>query len=113
MHSHDGQGHQHQHEHAATGPRWSAVLDVGGDVGALILYTAEELLGAEIEVSPVDDPARRTHTQVLRRSAGASSVCAGLYLALDAGSYRIWGATDGQADEVTIEGGRVAEVDWR
>ena len=111
MHFHEAHGHRD--EHASAGPRWSAVLDVGGDVGALILYTREELLGAEIEVSPVDEPNQRTHTQVLRRSTATSSVCAGLYMALQAGTYRIWGGEASQPDEITIEGGRVAEVDWR
>ncbi len=33
-----------------------AVLDIGGDIGALILYTDAALNGREIEVSPIDDP---------------------------------------------------------
>jgi len=32
-----------------------AVLDIGGDIGALILYTDAEYNGREVEVSPVDE----------------------------------------------------------
>jgi hypothetical protein len=42
----------------------SAVLDIGGDIGALVLYTPEEFRGKEIEVSPTGDDGRRTHTAV-------------------------------------------------
>ena len=34
-----------------------AVLDIGGDIGALILYTDAEYDEREIEISPLDDPA--------------------------------------------------------
>ena len=33
-----------------------AVLDIGGDIGALILYTDAAYNGREIEVSPIDEP---------------------------------------------------------
>ncbi len=33
----------------------TVVLDIGGDIGALIIYAPESMLRAEIEISPVDD----------------------------------------------------------
>ena len=88
-----------------------AVLDIGGDVG-LILITGPELLGHEIEVSPMDAPGARVHTAIHERRAGDRVICAGLYPGLAAGTYRIWTDEPGVRDRVTIVGGEVAEVDW-
>ncbi len=30
----------------------SVMLDIGGDIGALVLHTSAEMLGVEIEISP-------------------------------------------------------------
>jgi hypothetical protein len=87
-----------------------AVLDIGQDVGALIIYTRQELLGEEIEVSPKGNDAHRVHTQVLERRANGRTVFAALFLALPAGDYTIW---SNPAADVTIIGGEVAQLDWR
>jgi ABC-type Zn2+ transport system substrate-binding protein/surface adhesin len=116
-----------------------AVLDIGGDIGALILYTDAEYNGREIEVSLVDadgvelEPAhdhdhhhahdhghehehghgQRTHTAIHERRAGDQLTYAGIYVELLAGDYRIWIDDATLPDRVTIIGGEVAEVDWR
>jgi hypothetical protein len=89
------------------------VLDIGDDVGALVLYTPPELHGREIEVSPVGADDRRVHTAVLARIAGGQTMYAAVYPELRAGSYRIWGDDPCLANEVTVPAGGVAEVDWR
>jgi len=90
----------------------AVVLDIGAGVGALVLYVPDSYRGREIEVSPVGDDARRTHTGVLERRAGGRTFCAAVYPALAAGPWRIWGdpARPGTA---VIQSGAVAEVDWR
>ena len=51
----------------------TVVLDIGADVGALVLYAPPQLDGAEIEVSP-GALAPRTHSVVRqRRAAGPST----------------------------------------
>lgn len=90
----------------------SAVLDIGEDVGALVIYTGQELLGREIEVSPKERDAYRVHTAVLERIVGGRSLYAALFLALPAGDYQIW-CNAPIANEVTVVGGLVAERDWR
>ena len=116
-----------------------AVLDIGGDVGALILYTDADYDEREIEISPVDEleaPAahdhgqghdhddphdhehadehgHRTHTAIHERRAGGQTMYAGIYPELKAGTYRIWVDDPNLTDRVTIVGGEVAEVDWR
>jgi len=87
----------------------SVVLDIGDDVGALILYTRAELHGAEIEVSPLglDAQAARTHSAVLERSVNGRVVYAAVYPELRAGEYEV--LCEG-SPRVTIVAGQVAEV---
>lgn len=90
----------------------SAVLDIGQDIGALVIYTKGELCGREIEVSPKGNDAQRTHTAVLERRVNGRSVFAALFLALPEGDYFIWGSGSKPIGDVTVAGGAVAEVDW-
>ena len=71
----------------------TVVLDLGADVGALILYTPPGLDGREIEISRDTDPAaRRTHSQVRARHLAAGTRYAAVYPGLPAGRYTIWAA---------------------
>ena len=90
-----------------------AVLDIGGDVGALIIYCRPELRGRQIDVSLREHQGQRTHTDVLERRVNDQPVFAALFLSLLAGNYIIWGNSVEPIGEVTIVGGQVAEVDWR
>jgi hypothetical protein len=90
----------------------SVVLDVGGDVGALVLYTPASLLGAEIEISPAGDPASRTHTAVRERRLPDRTLYAAVYPALVAGEHTLWQGPDDPAGTITVTGGRVTEVAW-
>ncbi len=95
--------------------RGSVVLDIGGDIGALILHTTAELLGAELEVSPagVDFHAHRIHTAVRERRGGPQVQYGAIYAALPAGDYTVYGPDGRPADTVTVTGGEVATLDWR
>jgi hypothetical protein len=88
------------------------VLDIGGDIGALILYTRPELRDREIELSLVDDDGRRVHNQVHERITNAGTVFAAVYPELPAGTYHVWGDGSDPVDTVTIRGGEVAALDW-
>lgn len=90
----------------------SAVLDIGGDIGALLIHTPEAMLGQEIEISPKGD-SHRVHTDVLERWVQNHSVFAALFPTLSAGDYDIWGDGDKPVGEVTVIGGQVVELDWR
>ncbi len=112
-----GDGSVPHHHHPARLQTEEAVLDIGGDIGALILYTDPEDRGREIEVSPIaadgEVAGPRTHTAIHERLVGARTVFAGLYPQLRAGTYRLWADRAGAVDTVTIVGGQVSEVDWR
>ena len=88
------------------------ILDIGGDVGALIVYTREDLLGHEVEVSRASNAARRTHTDVLPRQVNGRTVYAAVFAELSAGDYILW-KNNQPDDAVTITGGAIAEVNWR
>jgi hypothetical protein len=89
------------------------VLDIGADVGAMVLYTPPAYRGREIEVSPAGEDARRVHTAVLERRVAGRTLFAAVYPELRAGDWRIWGGDADLPSRVSIVGGVVAEVDWR
>ncbi|MGA8462201.1 MAG: hypothetical protein WB800_42910 [Streptosporangiaceae bacterium] len=92
----------------------SVVLDLGADVGALILDTPAELAGREIEISPAGDGAgaRRTHAQVRERRTGAGTGYAAVYPGLPAAEYTVWKDAVTPAATVTVLGGQVARCHW-
>ena len=85
----------------------AVVLDIGEDVGALVLYTPAELFGREIEVSPLGNVAWRTHSAVLERSCNNRVFYAAVYPELSAGEYQVH--VDG-SPRFTVHSGQVAEI---
>jgi hypothetical protein len=93
--------------HAA--PQAGAILDIGAEIGALVLYVGAGWHEREIHVHPVGSPGRRTHTVVRRHplpSGGA--VFAALFPALPAGDYVVAGR--GGPPFMTVRGGEVTEA---
>jgi hypothetical protein len=117
----------------------TVVLDIGGDIGALVLLTGPELLGAEIEISPAADTVEshshdhdgqghhgdhahshkvyhdnaRTHVAVRERRGPGGTQYAAIFFSLRAGDYTLWNLQGEPADTIRIVGGHVAELDWR
>jgi len=91
----------------------TVVLDIGQDIGALVLYTDAELRGREIEVSRQEGVAKRVHVEVLERRINGQPVFAAVFPGLRAGNYDIWENAPDPSDTVKIIGGEVATVDWR
>lgn len=88
-----------------------AVLDIGEDIGSLIIYTRENLLGYQIDVSLKGDAnAKRVHTDVLERRIGGRPVFAAVFAELPEGEYVTW---SDPAETFTIVGGNIAELNWR
>lgn len=88
-----------------------ALLDIGEDIGALVIYTREELRGKEIQVSLKGTcAAKLVHTAIWERRFNGRVAFAGVYPALPAGNYIIWVHP---TREVSIAGGHVAEADLR
>ena len=117
QHDHHQQGHDdvaHSHVSPAEaaphgGP---ALVDIGGDVGALIVYLDDALEATELPIESLDDPSLEMHTGVWRRPIGDRSVVVALYPALLEGRYRIT-APGTPARELMVRGGAVTELDLR
>src|SRR6516165_712083 len=88
----------------------SVVLDIGQDIGALIIYTDAELRGREIEVSPLGSAAARVHVEVLERRITGRQVFAALFPKLHTGDYKIWEIAPNPSGTATIVGGDVTTV---
>lgn len=88
----------------------SVVLDLGGDTGALIIYTGRDLHGREIEISRADTP--RTHSAVRERRVRDGTFHSAVYPDLPAGLYTVWWDDRTPAGAVTVSGGSVAEFVW-
>ena len=114
-HSCDDQGH-HRHtaaESYASRPHpEQVVLDIGGDLGALIIYTEPELHGVEIEISAAGRDRERSHKEVLERQIAGRPLYAAVFDKVPSGRYTLW--VDDAAHEcgVAISGGAVCELDW-
>jgi hypothetical protein len=102
-------------EQAQLGPteRGSVVLDIGGDIGSLMILTSSELAGAEIEISPVGHDDARTHIAIRERNAPGGTRWAGIFPGLTAGQYTVWDLTGSAASTVEVIGGQVSQLDWR
>jgi hypothetical protein len=90
----------------------SVVLDIGGDLGAAIVYTPANLVGLEIEIRREGAPWDGTHVAVRARSVPGGEVHAALFPGLQQGSYevRVRGDEEGSVAAITVEGARVRET---
>jgi hypothetical protein len=84
----------------------AVILDVGADIGALVLYTPAAMDGQEIEISTGGQP--RTHNVVRRRDTGDY---AAVYPGLPSGDYTIWHG-NAPATTAIVAGGTVTTCHW-
>ena len=89
------------------------MLDIGEELGALIVHTDPAMHGVEIEISPAADDARRSHKQVLERSMGADPAFTAVFDGLAAGGYTLWVDNEVRARNVLVEAAGIADLDWR
>ena len=110
-----GHDHHDHHVHHAGAHRphpEPVVLELGGELGALVVYAGPGLLHDEIEISPAGDDARRSHKDVLERVLGTRSVYAAVFDRLPAGSYTLWHRGRPGARDVAVRAGAIAELRW-
>jgi hypothetical protein len=101
--------HGHEHRLPPSG-EGTVVLDIGDDVGALVVYAPDALSGAEIEIARRGENRAFVHTEVRERRLPGGSVYAGVFPAVGAGEYTLLGTDGRAARDVTISSGRVTEV---
>jgi hypothetical protein len=106
--------HQHtvEPQHGASAVA-SVVADIGGDVGAAVIYTPETLAGLEIEIRSAGCKWDGTHTAVRERHLNGAVVWAAFFAALPAGRYEVRLREDTRRSiALDIIGGVVTEVAW-
>jgi len=89
----------------------TVVLELGEDVGVLILDAPAELTGREIEISP-SGGGHRTHSLVRERDTRQGTAYAAVYPGLAAAEYTVWHDDGTAAGRVTIRGGQVTRFRW-
>lgn len=94
-----------------SGPPDSLVLDIGGEIGALILYVEESLLGVELDITQEGQSQDHgVHTAVRRLRVTDRDVICAVYPQLREGDYVVWGIDHQPLARVHIQGGRVSEL---
>jgi hypothetical protein len=102
----------HVHYAARSHPEF-VVLDIGDDVGALIVHADPGLHGVEVEISPAGSDDRRSHKEVLERRMGDQPAYTAVFDGIPRGAYTLWVNDEARARDVVIEAGKISELDWR
>jgi hypothetical protein len=104
------QPHSHPHPHSPPlGP--NPVLDIGDGVGALLVHLPATTATGELHMRPVGDPAGRFHTGVHRRGTDGAQRWVALFCEVAEGRYELLADDGTPTVELTVTGGRVAELD--
>ena len=88
------------------------VLDIGDDIGALILHTHAEMLGVEVEISASGEDDRRSHKDVLEREISGRPAYTAVFDNVREGTYTLWIDDVACERDVIVGGGAVSELDW-
>jgi hypothetical protein len=103
---------RHHHDAGPSDPG-TVVLDIGAELGALIIYTTAEQLGVEIEISPGEaSGAPRTHAAVRARNLGSDTIYGVVYPSLTQGVYTIWLDAGTALTTVPVRGAEITEFTW-
>jgi hypothetical protein len=112
-----------EHNHVRPGAHSAPVLDIGGEVGALVVYLADRPPTGELEACPAGEPAARFHTGVHHRSiptgpsgrGDGSHVWAwtAVFPEVTEGRYELLDDAGAPMAAVGINGGSVHQLDLR
>jgi len=92
----------------------SPVLDIGGDVGAVVAYLAEPMGRGELDIQPTGRPERRFHTGIHRRVIGdGSRAHVAVFPEVHEGAYDLIDDHGQPFAPIVVRGGSVTELDRR
>ena len=97
----------------AHAPGATPVLDIGDDIGALVVYLPENTPTGELEACPEGRPAEHFHTGVHPRPIGGDTVFTAVFPEVIDGSYQVLDDGGIPMALVRVTGGHVAELDLR
>jgi hypothetical protein len=107
--------HDHVHEDNSHAGQGAVLLDIGGDVGALVVTMPDHMLGEEVEVVTGNDPPghHRPHVAVVPRPLAGRRVPSLVFPGLVQGSYALVPkGTDDVHLRVAVRGGEVTTAAW-
>lgn len=99
----------------------AVMLDIGGDVGALVVEMPAALEGLEVEIRPTGSASssdsgahsHHPHVAVVSRPAGDRVVPSLVFPELTEGEYELYEKPDGDVRlTATVRGGEVAHATW-
>lgn len=109
-------------ENAGAG-RGAAVLDIGGDIGALAVVMPASMLGLEVEIRPLDGQHAHgrdrghdhlAHVAVVNRPVASGHVPSLVFGELEQGRYELFekGCPEVVALRTSVLGGEVTTATW-
>jgi hypothetical protein len=100
---------------SSTGASASAavVLDIGGEVGALVVHLATRPTSGELEACPAGEPDARFHTGVHLRPLGYGVAWTAVFPEVEAGTYYLLDPQGHPMAQVTVPGAQVHHLDLR
>lgn len=107
---HDSRPSVESYAHVHGGP---IVLDIGGDIGALLATVDPSTVGTELHLRSAHHPPIEIHTGVWRRGSEPETVTAAVFAELIAGTYWVLDDTGRPIWPVDIHGGALARIDLR
>jgi hypothetical protein len=114
VHHHHPHGEQHEHgpgesyAHVQGGP---TVLDIGGNIGAMIVTMNAETAGTELHLRSEHEPPISIHTGVWRRGSGERVVTTAVFAELIEGRYWVLDSSGNDLRQVEIRGGALTSID--
>jgi hypothetical protein len=124
-HDHDHHDHGHDgHAPVVHSPRKNStvnhtvrggppVLDIGGDIGAMVVLMDVATAGSELFLRSEHEPPIDVHTGVWTRPHGTAMVTAAVFPELVAGRYWVLDGDGNDVRPVVIGGGELTEIDLR
>jgi hypothetical protein len=120
MHDHGhSHAHAHGHGHESGGENRAArrhpeqvVLDIGDDLGALILHADADMVGVEVEISATGRDDERSHKDVLEREINGRPAYTAVFDKVLEGTYALWVDDVARERDVAVIGGAISELDW-
>ncbi|MDO9357155.1 MAG: hypothetical protein Q7T55_25880 [Solirubrobacteraceae bacterium] len=88
------------------------VLNIGGELGALVVHWNADEIDTPIEISLAGQDAVRSHQHVLERPLGGQTFYAAVFDSIAQGPYTLWVGGEVRAREVVVSGGEVTELHW-
>ena len=95
----------------------SVLLDIGGDVGALVVEMPASMTGVEVEArfegGSVERPVHHPHVAVVDRPVGTGTIPSLVFASLTAGRYQLARKDWEQAEmSVVVTGSEVTSAQW-